>query len=121
MKLFLMLTFLLCTTLSFCQTDTLKSVLIKEKKWINNSAGLELQKYTKHHYTGMLTTLGGLAMLGSGGFLYLDGGGNIFLVMTSVGAAAALFGTYLTLEAPIHIKRAGIIFNSNGIGLKYSF
>jgi hypothetical protein len=38
--------------------------------------------------------------------------------LSIIGGVASLIGTYYTLEAPIHIKRAGLILNGNGVGVK---
>lgn len=39
-------------------------------------------------------------------------------VCTILGGAISLAGIYFTLEAPIHAKRAALIMNQNGVGIK---
>ena len=39
-------------------------------------------------------------------------------MLSVIGGVMGLIGTYYTIEAPIHIKRAGLILNGNGVGVK---
>ena len=94
------------------------------QKNINYYSGLELQKYTKRHRLGIgFVALGsGLSLLSSN--IKINGGagqvenGNIVLFL---GASSALIGTYFILEAPRHIKNAGLILSGNGVGIKIVF
>lgn len=84
---------------------------------IPNSAGDELLLYTKHFYTGTAIVLVG---------------NTIGLVFTSaaisngddptpglvIGSLISLMGIGFIIQAPIHIKRAGLILNENGVGIK---
>ena len=86
-------------------------------------AGMEMQKYYKNHNTGMI-----LSLLGSGSSIlgmnliaksskespYYRGQGIMFTV---VGGISALAGTIMLIEAPLHIKNAGLILSGGGVGL----
>lgn len=78
-------------------------------------SGIAFQKYPKQHFTGVR-----ISFLGSG--LFLGGilmgepvGGLI------VGGGVSLVGLIMTLTAPIHIKRAGIILSGNGIAMPINY
>ena len=86
---------------------------------LTNTPGKELNLYVKHHNKGLILTLaGGLVMGGSAGLLsQSDSGlGTIGIV---AGGLLALTGFVFTLEAPVHIKRAAIMLNATGVGIKF--
>jgi hypothetical protein len=117
---------------SILQLDSIHS----QKQWYENSPGKELRLYAKHQYTGIaLVSIGSIiATTGSitnakyvlsnpnnTGILSNDSSYNIFSpggLRLVVGIGTSIVGTILILEAPLHIKRAGIIMDSRGIGLK---
>lgn len=81
--------------------------------------GDELQLFTKHTYIGY-----SLTMLGSAVFvtstIYAT---SSFTQKTPIGGYIAgsiitLAGSIFLLEAPIHIKKAGLLLNENGVGVK---
>lgn len=130
-KLFLLLITLFITTISFTQekwyvdtnwrniytrkmdVDTnRRNILDTNKKWYNNSPGDELRKYSKHFYTGTAFILGG------SGLIYLGSRDSDLKPISVVGALISIVGTILVVEAPIHLKRAGILLNENGVGVK---
>jgi hypothetical protein len=91
-------------------------------------AGMEMQKYYKNHNTGMI-----LSLLGSGSSIL---GMNILAksnkesgyykqdvgkMLTAVGGITALVGTIMIIEAPLHIKNAGLILSGGGVGLTVKF
>ena len=85
--------------------------LFQKGKWLNNSPGDELKKYSRHFYLGTAFTIIG------GGLIYLGIEEDSPFAFYS-GSALSLSGTILILEAPLHIKRAGVIMNKNGIGIQ---
>jgi hypothetical protein len=116
--------------------------LVKDKSYYS---GLELQTYAKHHYTGLGLTIGGsgLTLLGVNlianstrqvPIYYIYNGVNYGIsgyeteviqskrtsgyALSIIGGIASLIGTYYIIEAPIHIKRAGLILSGNSVGLK---
>jgi hypothetical protein len=90
-------------------------------------AGIEMQKYYKNHNTGII-----LSLLGSGSLIlgknlikknskespYYRSQGIMFSV---VGGISALAGTIMLIEAPLHIKNAGLILSGGGVGLTVKF
>ena len=103
------------------QNYTVSPNLTNEEKM--KLAGMEMQKYYKNHNTGMI-----LSLLGSGSSIlgmnliaksskespYYRGQGIMFTV---VGGISALAGTIMLIEAPLHIKNAGLILSGGGVGL----
>ena len=88
-----------------------------EKRIQNLSAGDELREFSKKMYMGYsLTALGSGVIVTSTLTNFSDGKVPVFGY--AIGGALTLFGTYFILEAPIHINRAGLILNQNGIGVK---
>jgi hypothetical protein len=100
------------------------------------TAGSELNLFVKHHYRGMVLSLGGGLLVGTGSILYansvtyLSGPGYSGVVKKvndtknvggiigmSLGGALSLVGLFYVLEAPIHVKRASLIMNENGVGI----
>lgn len=82
----------------------------------NKTSGDELKLYTKHFYTGTALTLAGGTIL-SISSVVIKNGGNPTPVLV-IGSLISIVGTGFIIEAPIHIKRAGIILNQNGVGVK---
>jgi len=94
--------------------------ILIERRTQNLSAGDELREFSKKMYMGYsLTTLGSGVFIVSTFTNFSDGKVPVFGY--AVGGALTLFGTYFILEAPIHINRAGLILNQNGIGVKINF
>ena len=110
-----------------------KKVLINEE---TITPGSEFNLFVKHHYRGItLSLLGGVTM-GVGGYMYSNSYNyyvqqngyiikktNSFMqnggvVLITSGTILSIIGMVYILEAPIHIKRASILLNENGVGLK---
>ena len=91
-------------------------------------AGMEMQKYYKNYNTGRILSLlgSGSAILGmnilaksnkESGYYKQDVG----KMLTAVGSITALVGTIMLIEAPLHIKNAGLILSGGGVGLTVKF
>ena len=81
-----------------------------------NSSGNELRLYTKHFYIGTsLSLVGGTIGLISTRMISDGYDASSGLV---IGGIISLIGVGFIIEAPIHIRNAGIILNQNGVGLK---
>ncbi len=80
--------------------------------------GKELNLYVKHHYKGViLSTIGGI-VTGAGSIMYVDGSyDGLEYAVIGVGGIMSLVGLIYTLEAPIHIRRASILMDQNGVGI----
>ena len=111
---------------------------IREKtKYIGGlSAGSELRLYTNHHYFGMGLSVGGGAVVALGGYIYSNAvititsqNGNITnninknnidtgKALMGLGGIVSLIGMVYVIEAPIHIKRASVYLDGNGVGIK---
>jgi hypothetical protein len=109
--------FILLSNISYSQTDTLK---IKEEyypKWIYNSPGKELTKASNHYYGGFA-----LSIIGSGIYVLGINSSNTAQTNTkeiqNVGLGIMILGSVLMFESQIHIRRAGIILDNRGIGIK---
>jgi hypothetical protein len=86
---------------------------------LTNTPGKELNLYVKHHNKGLILTLaGGLIMGGSAGLLSQSDSGLPTIGIVA-GALLSLTGFVFTLEAPVHIKRAAIMLNATGVGIKF--
>ena len=124
---------LLLSTISFSQ-DTLNSSIMStsEYPWLNNTPGQELKLYTKNHNTGIVLSLVGSSLIVSGNILntrfrsnrsninnynnnYNVAPGGIYII--GIGILTSIIGTVFILEAPVHIKRAGIILDQRGVGI----
>jgi hypothetical protein len=128
-------------TYVFKQTDS------KNEERKSYYSGLELQTYTKHHYTGLGLAMGGSVLMVSGISIannnktpkvigssivynqntnsydttYFYGGSankGLGIGMAIVGGVLSLVGTYYTIEAPIHVRNAGLILSGNGVGIR---
>jgi len=139
MKNIFLLFFSLLSLSSFSQAIIIedsginKSIMdISENPWLNNTPGQELKLYTKHHNTGLILSLAGSSLLLYGNILnerfrannpninnYNNNTtvspGGIYVV--GVGILTSIIGTVFILEAPVHIKRAGIILDQRGVGI----
>ncbi len=107
-------------------------------------AGLELKKYANHEYLGNGFSLGagvlyvvGSKMIVRGNYLvgyandnYYYGSENYYSVLKNAnnkmstgkvlcvaGSIFALTGAIYKIEAPIHVKRAGLILSGDGVGV----
>lgn len=98
---------------------------LSTQKDLNYYCGLELKRYAKHRRLGMGFSVlgGGLGFLGTN--IKANGSssqdvqlGNMVLFL---GVSSALVGTYFVIEAPSHIKNAGLILSGNGVGVKVRF
>jgi hypothetical protein len=79
-------------------------------------SGLELATYTRHHNTGVRFIAAGCAFSLLGATVLADPGPNV--AFTAVGCIVSTIGIIYTLEAPKHIKNAGLILSGNGVGIK---
>lgn len=77
--------------------------------WKCHTAGYELIKSSKHFYTGFALTIAGA---GVALMPVEDRQGTVI-----IGAVTSLIGAIFIAESHIHIKRAGVIMNRNGIGI----
>ena len=114
-----------------------KRILIEE---ITNTPGSELNLYVKHHYRGITFSLLGGVITGFGLYMYntsttyhINNPGTIYenvgvyhnsfkekggVVFITTGTVLSIIGMVYIFEAPIHIKRASILLNENGVGIK---
>ena len=91
---------------------------ISQNNWINNTVSKELSLYSNHTYTGLaLTFLGSAAFYGASKIDKKENGAEATLV-NIMGGFVFLVGTVLLIEAPIHIKRAGLLIDRDGLKLK---
>ncbi len=82
-----------------------------------NLAGDELKLYTKHFYTGTALTLAGGAIISISSSVAITNGADTTPGLV-IGSLISIVGAVFIIEAPIHFKRAGIILNENGVGIK---
>ena len=75
-------------------------------------SGLEMKTFSRHHYRGMGLVLGGTAFILATD-LVLDKPGGVALI----GGVVSIIGAVLVLEAPTHIRDAGLILSGNGVGI----
>ena len=86
-----------------------------------NTPGKEFNIYVKHHYRGVvLSTIGGV-VTGIGTLTYVKNySGDTFtsdIPVIVAGGIVYLIGLIYTIEAPIHIKRASLLMEKNGVGV----
>lgn len=74
--------------------------------------GNELIKFTNHYYVGSWLMIGGLGV----GLWNANNSNSKELNYMSLGISAV--GFILTIESYSHVKKAGIILNENGVGVK---
>jgi hypothetical protein len=136
------------TTYAQKETYVLKQTDFRNEERKSYYSGLELQTYAKHHYTGLGLTISGSILIVSGILIIQNNNNNSNVIgssivynqntnsydttyfygnspnkglgigMTIVGGVLSLIGTYYTIEAPIHIRNAGLILSGNGIGIR---
>ena len=107
--------------------DNLTPIREKTKYTGGLSAGSELRLYTNHHYSGIKLFIGGGAIFAFGGFVYSNSVNypstqtykqNAGSVLMVAGGIVSIIGMVYVLEAPIHIKRASVYLDGNGVGIK---
>jgi|GEM_PF-3039945 len=135
MKLFLnCVVFYFIVGTAFSQSTA--TILTREDKdtntWMNNSPQTELIKFSNHSQIGSGLIIGGsfMSILGSTMYAsrittYANGATSINtskesggMAMMVIGGLTSLVGTYFIIEAPTHVRRAALIMNANGIGVK---
>ena len=91
-----------------------------DKKIINSeqlTPGSELRRYVNHHYKGIVLSFIGIPVTGLGSYIITKGeDGGPFLI--TAGSVLSLIGLVYILEAPIHIKRASLLLDKYGVGVK---
>lgn len=75
-------------------------------------SGLEMKTFSRHHYRGMGLILGGSAF-SLATVLVLDNPDDV----AWIGGVVSIIGAVLVLEAPTHIRDAGLILSGNGVGI----
>ena len=86
---------------------------------LTKTPGRELNLYVKHHNKGLILTLAGGLIMGGGAGLLSESNSALPKIGMVVGGLLSLTGFVFILEAPVHIKRAAIILNATGVGIKY--
>lgn len=136
-KTILFLAISLLSSSTFAQARIEASQIDREKL-----AGLELKKFANHHYLGTGLSTGGSVLIVSGFLMQLDANiqhSNSFLhpglegermreradkmmkssgVLMSVGQLLSLAGLVYKIEAPLHVKKAGLILSGDGVGIR---
>jgi hypothetical protein len=84
-----------------------------------NTPGKELNLYVKHHTKGVILTMAGGLIMGGGAGLLSQSNSVLPKIGMLMGGLLSLTGFIYILEAPVHIKRAAIILNATGVGIKY--
>lgn len=109
--------FLLISVYGYAQrVDSTKSGTIFTTN-INLSAGKELQLSSRHFYTGTII-IAGSSLIGSSMLLGEDPQPTIAAGIAGIGT---IIGIGFMIESHIHLKKAGIILDRNGIGIAYHF
>ena len=86
--------------------------------YLKHSAGFELQIASKNYFTGFGLVIGGTGAVFLGAALAKSfDEPKASLPFTIIGCLAALTGSVFIIESHIHLKRAGIILDKNGISL----
>lgn len=80
--------------------------------------GSEFNTYVKHHYRGVILSTTGAVVTGLGSIMYFsqEYDGLEFAVI-GAGSIMYLIGLIYTIEAPIHIKKASLLMDQNGVGI----
>jgi hypothetical protein len=103
--------------------------LLRERDLISGDdrmkySGMELVTYTKHHNTGLLLMVGG-SLTSTAGIMIRNNGEEYQKPSSSLlivsGSIISLIGLGFILEAPIHIKNAGLILRGKGAGIVIKF
>lgn len=84
--------------------------------------GTELGLYYKHHTQGLIMACSGGLISGASFVIITNNSKSSNVLPTTglaLGLALSLTGLGFLLEAPVHIKRASILLNANGVGIKY--
>jgi hypothetical protein len=124
--------FVLTSTIAQSTGTIISSYTADSAKWMKNTAENEFIKFSNHSQLGSGLTIGGAFLSIMGGTMYANrittyanGATSINtsketggLALMVVGGITSLVGTCFIIEAPIHIKRAALIMNANGIGVK---
>jgi len=128
MKKLILLSLLFITTNLFSQPSYSISMDKEQNKHrVVHSFKSELNLYVKHHYRGIKLFTGGGAIFAFGGFVYSNSVNypssqtykqNAGGVLMTAGGIISLIGMVYVLEAPIHIKRASVYLDGNGVGIK---
>jgi hypothetical protein len=79
--------------------------------------GDELYKGMTHYYTGLGMMIAGTAILGYTSLIKEDITPEGHKVATVVCGGLALAGAILQIESMVHIGRAGVLLNYNGVGV----
>ena len=100
---------------------TVKENKIVNSDWKYNTPGQELLIASRHYYTGVVLIGAGSLIevwaTSKGGSKFIN---NSFIPVKGIeifGGLIGLLGAGFVIESHIHIKRAGILLNNNGIGL----
>jgi hypothetical protein len=83
---------------------------------MSNTPGQELQKSSKHYYTGLCILNAGATISILGYYFEPEQSDKRFLIYSGFGLS--LIGSIFMIESKIHIGRAGIIMDEKGIGLQ---
>lgn len=86
---------------------------------LTKTPGRELTLYVKHHNKGLILTLAGGLIMGGGTRLLSESDSALPKIVMVIGGLLSLTGFVFILEAPVHIKRAAIILNATGVGIKF--
>ena len=82
--------------------------------WLKHSPGYELQLYSRNYYRGLvISSIGSLILING---ITTSDVSNKSLI-TNTGIVFSMVGTFFIVKSGIHIKRAGIIMDRNGVGL----
>jgi hypothetical protein len=101
----------LITIISFNVYSQNNEIQNTPPKWMSNTPGKELIKASNHYYLGFGITTAGFGAIALGNF----NGGKNFIIG---GGILAVAGSIFIVESQIHFKRAGLLLDQNGIGLK---
>lgn len=92
-----------------------KQIFVDE---FTNTPGKEFNLYVEHHTKGIVLTLTGGVIMGAAS-VFSQNNSSLTTLGVVMGGLLSLTGVIYTLEAPVHIKRAAIILNATGVGIKY--
>lgn len=102
---------------SLCQQAKPKDYEVKyyeyhKPKWMSTTPGTQIRKASINTITGSIVSMMGI-------YLYTNSVGDpdVPEVLPKVGLTGICIGGLLTLKGQIHIYRAGILFDSRGVGI----